>query len=97
MSLTSSPSLFWFAQPNVPHFGDDVRDGVMVTLRSGKISVRAVYSKYGGKRRRNCGAISQGWVGFLRKCNISVPKLAVFEISSTHPEVELLVQFLDFE
>ncbi|XLR63735.1 hypothetical protein S83_014407 [Arachis hypogaea] len=83
--------------PNVPHFGDDVRDGVMVTLRSGKISVRAVYSKYGGKRRRNCGAISQGWVGFLRKCNISVPKLAVFEISSTHPEVELLVQFLDFE
>ncbi|RYR42354.1 hypothetical protein HN873_025546 [Arachis hypogaea] len=83
--------------PNVPHFGDDVNDCVMVNLRSGEISVRAVYSKYGGKRRHNCGTISQGWVGFLRKCNISVPKLAVFEISSTHPEVELLVQFVDFE
>ncbi|XLT43080.1 hypothetical protein HN873_035684 [Arachis hypogaea] len=83
--------------PNVLHFGDDVNDDMMVTLRAGEISVRAVYGRYGGNRRRNCGTISGGWADFLRKCNISVPKLAVFEISSTHPDVELLVQFVDFE
>ncbi|XP_052117714.1 uncharacterized protein LOC127747642 [Arachis duranensis] len=69
--------------PNVPHFGDDVNDDVMVTLRSGEISVWAVYGRYVGKRRRNCGSISQGWFEFLSKCNITVPKLAVFEISRT--------------
>ncbi|XLT39410.1 hypothetical protein HN873_070702 [Arachis hypogaea] len=84
-------------QPNVPHFGDDVNDDVMVTLRLGEISVWAVYRRYVGQRRRNCGSISQGWAEFLRKCNITVPKLAVFEISSTQPDVELLVQFVDFE
>ncbi|XLS50322.1 hypothetical protein HN51_010999 [Arachis hypogaea] len=83
--------------PNVPHFGDDVNDDAIVNLRAGEISVQAVYGRYVGKRRRNCGSISQGWGVFLRKCNITVPKLAVFEISRTQPEVELLVQFVDFE
>ncbi|RYR61383.1 hypothetical protein HN51_005600 [Arachis hypogaea] len=83
--------------PNVPHFGDDVNDDAIVNLRAGEISVQAVYGRYVGKRRRNCGSISQGWGDFLRKCNITVPKLAVFEISRTQPEVELLVQFVDFE
>ncbi|RYQ94529.1 hypothetical protein HN51_045648 [Arachis hypogaea] len=83
--------------PNVPHFGDDVNDDVMVTLTSGEISVRAVYARYVGQRRRNCGSISQGWAKFLTKCNITVPKLAVFEISRTQPDVQLLVQFVDFE
>ncbi|XP_057756500.1 uncharacterized protein LOC130975780 [Arachis stenosperma] len=83
--------------PNVPHFGEDVNDSAMVTLRSGEISVRAVYGRYVGQRRCNCGSISQGWAEFLHKCNVTVPKLGVFEISSTHPEVELLVQFVDFE
>ncbi|XLS48683.1 hypothetical protein HN51_023041 [Arachis hypogaea] len=83
--------------PNVPHFGDDVKDDAIVNLRAGEISVQAVYGRYVGKRRRNCGSISQGWGVFLRKCNITVPKLAVFEISRTQAEVELLVQFVDFE
>ncbi|XLU81611.1 hypothetical protein S245_005031 [Arachis hypogaea] len=83
--------------PNVPHFGDDVNDDAIVNLRAGEISVQAVYGRYVGKRRRNCGSISQGWGVFLRKCNITVPKLAVFEISRAQPEVELLVQFVDFE
>ncbi|RYR31731.1 hypothetical protein Ahy_B01g056612 [Arachis hypogaea] len=90
-------SIFVYLRPNVPHFGDGVNDDVIVTLRSGDISVHAVYGRYVGQRRRNCGSISQGWAEFLRKCNITVPKLAVFEIASTQPEVVLLVQFVDFE
>ncbi|RYR28952.1 hypothetical protein Ahy_B01g053181 [Arachis hypogaea] len=96
-SLSTPSSSCTSQKPNVLHFGDDVNDDMMVTLRAGEISVRAVYGRYGGNRRRNCGTISGGWADFLRKCNISVPKLAVFEISSTHPDVELLVQFVDFE
>ncbi|RYR48893.1 hypothetical protein Ahy_A07g034989 [Arachis hypogaea] len=83
--------------PNVPHFGEDVSDDVIITLRAGDISVRAVYDRYGGNRRCNCGAISGGWADFLRKYNITEQKLAVFEISSTNPYMELLVQFVDFE
>ncbi|QHN77232.1 B3 domain-containing transcription factor VRN1-like [Arachis hypogaea] len=83
--------------PNVPHFGDDVSDDVMVTLRAGEISVRADYARYRGNRSRNCGTIGGGWADFLRKCNVTVEKLAVFEISRTNPDVELLVQFVDFE
>ncbi|XLR54076.1 hypothetical protein HN51_022361 [Arachis hypogaea] len=95
--LITYDSPLWFGQPNVPHFGDDVNDDAIVNLRAGEISVQAVYGRYVGKRRRNCGSISQGWGVFLRKCNITVPKLAVFEISRAQPEVELLVQFVDFE
>ncbi|XLT24783.1 hypothetical protein HN873_056075 [Arachis hypogaea] len=83
--------------PNVPHFGDDVSDDVMVTLRAGEIFVRADYARYRGNRSHNCGTIGGGWADFLRKCNVTVEKLAVFEISRTNPDVELLVQFVDFE
>ncbi|RYR28313.1 hypothetical protein Ahy_B01g052423 [Arachis hypogaea] len=83
--------------PNVLHFGKDVSDDAIITLRSGDISVRVVYGRYGGNRRCNCGAISGGWVDFLRKCSITEQKLAVFEISSTNPYMELLVHFVDFE
>ncbi|XLT46513.1 hypothetical protein S245_039841, partial [Arachis hypogaea] len=47
--------------PNVPHFGHNVGENVMVTLRAWDISVRAVYNRYRGKRRCNCGTITGGW------------------------------------
>ncbi|XLR12347.1 hypothetical protein S83_040285 [Arachis hypogaea] len=97
MPLSTSPSHFWFVQPNVPHFGEDVSDDVMITLRAGDIFVWAIYGRYGGNRRRNCGTISGGLADFLCKCNITEEKSAVFEISRTNPDVELLVQFVDFE
>ncbi|XLS81325.1 hypothetical protein HN51_047156 [Arachis hypogaea] len=85
------------SEPNVPHFGHDVGDNVMVTLRAGDISVRAAYSRYGGKRRGNYGTITGGWGEFLKLCNINDDQLAIFEISRTNPEVVLLVQFVDYE
>ncbi|QHO52938.1 hypothetical protein HN51_021849 [Arachis hypogaea] len=83
--------------PNVPHFGQDVSDNVMVTLRAGNIFVRAAYSRYRGKRRRNCGTITGGWGEFVKLCNINDDQLAVFEILRTNPEVVLLVHFVDYE
>ncbi|QHO23428.1 B3 domain-containing transcription factor VRN1-like [Arachis hypogaea] len=75
--------------PNVPHFGHDVGDNVMVTLHAGDVSVQAAYSRYGGKRR--------GKGEFVKLCNINDDQLAVFEISRTNPKVVLLVQFVDYE
>ncbi|QHO52945.1 hypothetical protein HN51_021855 [Arachis hypogaea] len=83
--------------PNVPHFGHDVGDNVMVTLRAGDISVQVAYSRYRGKRRGNYGTITRGWGEFVKLCNINDDQLAIFEISRTNPEVVLLVQFIDYE